>query len=154
MKDNIYERERAPRGRAARDIMDTPKKALNVARAASWTSFGLAAGSAVEVVKWINFGGVGVILAVRPAALETAELAATIVAGGLAYSRPAPWSISIVLALLGLDAAYQVLSHGFNSTFALDAVFALFAMMSFQGVRRYAELRGDAANQHAGTVFD
>jgi hypothetical protein len=86
--------------------------------------------------------------------MESAEMAAAIIAGGLAYLRPAAWSISIVLALLGLDAAYHLLSRGFNATFVLDAVFALFAIMSFQGLRRYAELQGYADNRPVEIVFD
>ena len=154
MRDNIYVRAPASRWRAAGDIMDTPKKALNVARVAAWVAFGLALSSAVQVVRWIGVGGAGVILAARPAALETAELVAAIIAGALAYLRPATWSTSLVLGLLALDAAYHLLSRGFDSTLAVDVFGALVAMMSFVGVRRYANLRAtEAASQHSENVF-
>ena len=134
--------------------MDTPKKALNVARMAAWTSFGLAAGLSVTVMKWINLGGAAMILVARPAAIATVELAAALVFGALAYVRPAAWSIALVVALLVLDAANTLFTHGFNLNLVIDLAFAFLAALSFQGARRYAELRGEAPKEDLSAAFD
>jgi len=125
--------------------MDTPTKALNVARCAAGVSFALAIGSGEEVAKWIKVGGVSVIFGRMPAAIEAAELLAAIIVGMIAYLRPAIWPTVLVLALLGVDVAYHAMTRGFDMTIVLDLAFAPFAAISFAGVRRYAELHADAA---------
>ena len=121
--------------------MDTPEKALNVARLASWISFGTAASSAFVVMKWVKAWGLGVVLTARPAGIVMALLVVGIVVGGRADVRPAGWSIALVWGCLGLDAACRILNHGTAGALVLDALGVVLAMMSFRGVRRLAELR-------------
>lgn len=158
MDDNLYGRKRAARTPSAWEKMDTPDQALKVSRIASWSLLGFAAGSVIQLAKWIGFGGLSVFLTYRPAAIDAAEFTTALVVAGLAYFRPAVWSISLVLAVLGLDAAYRAFGHGFRpgviATVGVEAIFALFATASFKGVRRYAELQGNPRESGPETVFD
>jgi hypothetical protein len=130
--------------------MSTPARALNVARLAAWGAIAIAGGYAAGLIGTIARVGLAPLLGFVRAELDLSVLVLAAVAGALAYLRPALWSIALALAVIALDAVYQLVEHGLSFNVFFDVLLFGLAINSFRGLRRYREL---AAAAHTESAF-
>lgn len=126
--------------------MNTPAKALNVARLASTICSAVIMSISVECSGIMLKYGTVAFLNDPKSYFRIFEIIAASALCSITYFRPRIWSTRLVGALLIVDEVYYFFSYGIHFMMLVDVALAFLLPTALQGVFRFTELRDRTAD--------